>query len=603
MRRYFSILLFPIVLVIAAQGLSHVRDGLVVFDGKFIGLDGYTHLLRAKQFVLTGDWFDHSIHRGNPPDGDVLYWPRPFDAVLLVGAAALTPFLGFDTALHAWGIFVSPVLHLLSLLVLLWAARRLFDDAGLTYLGVLFAFQLFIIHLASIARPDHHSLLMLLFIWFVGAGVRLVAPESTARTALFAGLPAIISMWISLESLVVTGAMFVALGLAWIVVRERFALKTAIFALTLTTGFGLTLLAEHGFKAFDLVVYDAPSVVHLALFAIVSLISVALALCDAFVPAARHSGARLLISLIGAAAVAGAMWFVFPKFFRGPLVDVDPEVVRLWFNDIAEFAPLVDPKNLAGLLPQFIFHLGLVVLAVPFMIIRAIKGDAEERRTWLFLLLLTALYVLLAATQQRWAGFAQYVLVIPYAALLVALLDRINQRTGLARAAGRAGTVILLAFGFPVLGLALTKAEPAATKTAAPGCPLTEMSRWLNKEPALNDRPRRILSFINFGPELLYRTRHEVIATPNHRNGVSILDAVHALGRVAPSEAKTIIDRRGADLVLVCLGTEEANDYRRGNNGNTLFAAIEQGRPPTWLRQTTLPEPLGQSFLLFEVMR
>ena len=241
MRRYFAIAAFPILLVIAAQVLNHARDGMVALEGKFIGLDGYTHLLRAKQFVETGDWFDHSIHRGNPPDGDTLYWPRPFDAVLLVGAAAFSPFTDFDTAMHLWGVFVSPVLHLLSLLVLLWAVRPLFDDRGLVYLGVLFAFQLFIVHIASIARPDHHGLLALLFVWLLGAGLRLVSSEATAKAALIAALPAIFSLWISLESLVAIAAMFLALGIGWIGGRANFALKTAVFALALTLGFALTL--------------------------------------------------------------------------------------------------------------------------------------------------------------------------------------------------------------------------------------------------------------------------------------------------------------------------------------------------------------------------
>lgn len=601
MRRLFAIVAFPIVLVIVAQGLSHVRDGLVALDGKFVGIDGYTHLLRAKQLIETGDWFDHRIHRGNPPEGDELYWPRPFDVVLLAGAAPLMPFLGFDAGLHVWGIFVSPVLHLLSLFVLVWAARPLFDDRGLIYLGILFAFQLFIIHMSSLARPDHHGFLALLFVWYLGAMLRLLAPAAGLRAALLAALPAIFSMWISLESLVVSAASFLALGLAWIAVREDFAAKLAVFACALAAGFALSLLAEHGPAGFAAQHYDAPSIVHLVLFALAALAALAVLALDRWLPLARSRPLRIAASLVGGGFVAAAMWALLPKFYQGPLAEIDSDAVAQWFNDISEYAPLIDFAHPRRTLPQFVFHLGLTFLAVPFLVHRTLTRAGAERRAWLWLLLLSLCYVPLAIAQQRWANFAQYVLVIPYAGLLAALLDRLGRRASLARAAGRAGVAVLFLFGFPLLGTALH--QPRAVAGGGPGCPLTEMSRWIDQSPDLNDRSRRILSFINFGPELLYRTRHEVIATPNHRNARSIIDAIRALGRLPPEQARAIIERRGIDLILICRGTEEATDYRRGNGGNTLFRALEQGRSPDWLAAVALPQPLAESFLLFKVRR
>lgn len=602
MRRRLAIVAFPVLLVILAQGLNHARDGLVALDGKFVGIDGYTHLLRAKQLIETGDWFDHRIHRGNPPEGDELYWPRPFDLILLAGAGVLTPFLGFDDALFTWGVFVSPALHLISLFLLLWAARPLFDDRGLFYLGVLFAFQLFIIHMSSIARPDHHGFLALLFVWYLGAMLRLLAPAAGLRAALLAALPAVVSMWISLESLVVTAASFLALGLAWIAVRENFAAKLATFACALCAGFALSLLAEHGTEGLIARHYDAPSVVHLALFALAALAALAVLAVDTWLPPARAWPVRVAASSIGGVFVLVAMWALLPKFYQGPLADVDSDVVALWFNDISEYAPLIDFARPRQTLPQFIFHLGLAVPAVPFLVHRAVRCAGGERRAWLWLLLLSCCYVPLAIVQQRWASFAQYVLVIPYAGLLVALLDRLGDRAAPARAAGRAGIVVLFLFGFPLLGALLFQPRPVAA-SAGPHCPLTEMSRWIDEEPRLNDRTRRILSFINFGPELLYRTRHEVIATPNHRNPHGILDAISALGRLPPSEARAIVERRGVDLILVCRGTEEAADYRQGNNGDTLFSAMVQGRAPDWLVLIGLPDALAGSFLLFAVRR
>ncbi len=56
-------------------------------------------------------------------------------------------------------------------------------------------------------------------------------------------------------------------------------------------------------------------------------------------------------------------------------------------------------------------------------------------------------------------------------------------------------------------------------------------------------------------------------------------------------------------MILVCLGTEEANDYRQGNGGDTLFAAIEGNRAPAWLQPVPLPDTLAAGFRLFMVRR
>lgn len=279
MRRWLLLLAFPVLLVLTVQGLNHVRDGIVALDGKFIGLDGYTHLLRAKQFVETGDWFDHSVPRGNPLAGDVLYWPRPFDALLLGGAVLLLPFTDFDSALHLWAVFIGPVLHLLSLFVLMWAVRPLFDDTGLVYLGILFAFQLFIIHIASLAGPDHHAFLALLFVWLLGAGLRALRTGATSRDMFQAALPATLSLWISLESLVAIAALLAALGATWIAVRADFARRIAVFSVGLTAGFALSLPLEHGLADYTIIVYDAPSVVHLVLLTLTSLADARFGLC------------------------------------------------------------------------------------------------------------------------------------------------------------------------------------------------------------------------------------------------------------------------------------------------------------------------------------
>ena len=66
------------------------------------------------------------------------------------------------------------------------------------------------------------------------------------------------------------------------------------------------------------------------------------------------------------------------------------------------------------------------------------------------------------------------------------------------------------------------------------------------------------------GPELLYRTRHAVIATPYHRNRDGIIDVHRIMTEADQAISRGLIDRRGADLLLICPNGPEKLVYGGG---------------------------------------
>ena len=89
-----------------ALGLGLLIHGMVagtgvtaVLDGQLHGTDGYMRLVRVAALYETGDWFGGTIARDNAPYGTALHWTRPMDLLLLAGAWALSPLLGFEQAL------------------------------------------------------------------------------------------------------------------------------------------------------------------------------------------------------------------------------------------------------------------------------------------------------------------------------------------------------------------------------------------------------------------------------------------------------------------------------------------------------------------------
>jgi hypothetical protein len=129
---------FPLILLILPQTLMLARDDWGPLRGELFDPDAYARLIRVQELHDTGAWHSTMLPRSNAPYGERLHWTRPVDMLLLAGAAPLWPFIGFRSALHWSGVFLSPALHVLTLIALMWSVRPLFRREHLLYgMGVL----------------------------------------------------------------------------------------------------------------------------------------------------------------------------------------------------------------------------------------------------------------------------------------------------------------------------------------------------------------------------------------------------------------------------------------------------------------------------------
>ncbi len=116
-------------------------------------------------------------------------------------------------------------------------------------------------------------------------------------------------------------------------------------------------------------------------------------------------------------------------------------------------------------------------------------------------------------------------------------------------------------------------AEPPQKKTA---CLAPEELRTLDRLPATT-----LFAPIDLGPDILLRTRHDVIGTAHHRNVVGLGKVIHVfLG--SPAEARPIVLSTQARYLLVCSDLAEMNRYLRVAPDG-LAARIGRGDVPTWL--------------------
>lgn len=608
MVRRLRLVTIPLLLLLAVQVMGQWRDGWFAARGEFLDPDGYMRLVRVERLLDTGAWYDSRIERSNAPDGEVLHWTRPFDLLLLAGAAPVALFTDWKTGLFWWGMAVAPVLHVAALLLLLWGTAPLLGERGAIYLGLLFAAQLLLAHQFSIGRPDHHALLLLLFAWLLAQGLRLVRGDGDVRAALGAGVAAGISLWVGPEAWVAVAYLYLVLGLGWLVVAERYALKAVIFSASVSAVVAVALLLERPTTTLMALEYDKVSIVHLAVLSAVTVAALALWLLERLPAVRQGRSVRAVLALFAAAAVLAVVATAFPAFFNGPMVDVDRDVVAFWFARNTEVQPLLRLGNAAGSLPQILVHLGPVLLAVPFLVTTLWRGGGDEdRRGWWLVAAGLAAYVPLALFQIRWTGYAQILLVVPYAALLQALLARLDAsarpplspaRLGLIGA--RAGLVVVFAVGFLIAGALMRTGQAPAQ--ARGKCPLTPMAEWLDTAPALRGQAERIATFVFDGPEILYRTSHAVIATPYHRNHAGILAVRDLLSATDDAGPRAIVRRRGITLILVCANDAEAAKFRGPEGAPSLLRRLEAASPPPWLSAVALPVALAADFKLFKVV-
>ncbi|MDP6706997.1 MAG: hypothetical protein QF893_11690 [Alphaproteobacteria bacterium] len=567
------------------------------------GPDSYTRMVQVGELWRSGEWHQATLPRSNTPFGEPRVWTRAFDIVLLAGALVMTPAVGFDTALHLWALLVGPLLHLAALAALLWAVAPLLGVEALVYLAVLFPFQVSVTAQFMSGRPDHHALQALLFVVLVGLGIRLLADVARRSVVALAALAAAAALWVSVEGLLVVGLVFAALGLAWTGRGLAVARRGLGFAALLAAALIVVLAIERPPARWPAADYDRLSAVHLWLVVLVAGAWLVALAGEAWARIVIPPGWRVVLAVALIGAVAAAMWLVFPAFFGGPMVAVPPEVLALWQQHISEFRPALDRASLANSLHLILVFLGPALpalLYLPFLVRRA---EPSARRGWLLLGLAQAVYLPLSLYQLRWGIYAE-LLSLPIYARILQDLAAVLLRPAIAapvRGLSKAALVLLFALGPVSLGwLARPAPAPDVAGASVQFCDIRAVSAYLMRPDTYGDRPRRLLTYIFDGPELLYRTHHSVVATPDHANAEGIADTLAFFAAADPEAARTVAAKRGIELLLLCPAERESRQYLREGEAS-LLARLIAGAPPPWLAPMPLPGTLGDDYLLFEV--
>jgi hypothetical protein len=542
---------------------------------ELVDTDGYMRSVRAAE-LLSGEsgWFDGGASRSNAPFGHSMHWTRPMDAVL-VGAGLPWTLAGAGaTEAVYWGSVVAgPLLMIAIGIAVAWAGSPLLGRAWAPVTGAVAVAQPAITAYTAPGRSDHHALILLAGAVTAGAVIRVLIAQQATRFGWIAGIWMGVGLWVSVESLFVVAVAGLALGFAWSMGVIRSGDGVIIWssaAVTTTIGW----LAERGLDVGS-VEYDRVSIVHVVLMILVAAAWwLGTGIGDRF----RGPVSRLwsLVAVTGAtAAVAVAL---FPGLVSGPFAAVPDELRARWLDRVVELQPLFQ-RSIGVVLALVMAPLvGLLVASV-----QARMAEGVRRWAWAFLALWIAAGLGLALLQTRWIMYPQLLAGVPIAFLLQAGREWLTSRSRILQVVGSLALVLVGVFGWRVfVGLPQEPGEPPSAEPCA-----------VSATAAVIEPSSVVLAAIDQGPEILWRTEASVVASPYHRNVDGILDTLDAF-EGDEAVAKSIVDARGIDTVLVCPGVD-GKDYAGGPD--SLYMRLVKGDAPPWMR------PVGEfgSFQMYRV--
>jgi hypothetical protein len=314
---------------------------------------------------------------------------------------------------------------------------------------------------------------------------------------------------------------------------------------------------------------------------------------------ARRAGAAAL----GMVAVAALMLLLFPELRAGPLGQVDPLYARVRLQRITEIQPLLPRSLLAeGELGEAIRRVvrtvGIALPAIPFLVLLLARERGAARRIWAYVALVLGIFLSLTFYQVRWGSYAQLVLLLPYGALVGWLLRGVARHVGARAAPYWRAPLILVGLFWPLLPILLL---PHAGITIA-SCPIARITPAIERAAA--GERRTIMAYADYGPEILYRTRHAVLSIPNHRPQPGFAATYHVLTATDEGAARAELARFGVDWILLCPNPVERGLFMAdAPSAPTLYRRLVDGAPPSWLRPLPLDDQLAADVRLYEVVR
>ena len=564
--------------------------------------DGYWHLARVQDLYKYGNVYETLFSRSNAPYGENLHWTKAFDLMLYAGAYAGSYFFNFNVSLLWWSIIINPFLHVLTFLVLFWGLRDFFGDMRASIFGVLFPFQLFLDSIYDMGVPDHHGAIIFFFSLFIALCFKSIIRESWKMFSL-CGIVGGLSIWLSIENISVVLIAGLVFGLIWILKGDTYKRNNFIFFSMLLLSTLLTMLIDAGTNDFMKIEYDRRSIVHVFLWSTIVLFWLLIAFLSKWSTFLEKRIGRIIAAIIGATACILLMYEFFPLFFTNPLSEVNPLIKLIYFDQTNEVSGLFSGRHVHPKVNYL--YWAMTLPAVPISIIIARRNHSKERTVWIFITLINLFYIIFSALVFRMITLTTLCALIPISYAVAHYYVLINKKVN--RSYYRiVRTIFILTCAFSFIVPAMIFNEKQTDNLISNTKFLSQFCEYLNHDQYFQEKPRRVLTSFNIGPLLLYKTKHEVIGTPSHRNVSGILDTYHVMNADNESDAHMIVRRRGIQVILIGRPDYGIYDYfidikNTKNKGDIFHHQLWKEKIPAWLQMYPVPKYFEGKIKVFKV--
>ena len=575
-----------------------------VFSGQLADPDCYTWLVRAAQFHETRLWFDSTLYRVDPPFGLEQHWTRPFDVLLLIGAWALSPFIGFEKGLYAWSVLVSPILLFASALILIWGFAPVYNRRQLLFLvlGFIVMPAVFISFLAG--RPDHHSLITFLFVVALGFVVRMIQEPARKLWTWGGGFISALGFWVCIElGVFIILPIIVLLSILWFLKEQDVGAALFNYSASLLIFSAAALFIENGINEFFRLERDRLSIVFVIFFAMITLYAF-FAYRFRF---ADNTFYRILFAGFSAMGVMSVMKYLYQQ--SSTTYEVEHLYREIRTGSLGQDQLIYSLQWPEGMI-TFITWAGIIVpvsLWFAYSLFTRkwwqdlISSPRKAMYVKLSLFVLISLYFYSEyVTQLRYVVYLQIICLLGYVVLMDNVVKNIESRLNMSRLLPVVRPLIIFImltwFFYP---LAFHKDK----ESFHPGYDsnIVSTSKYIHEITKNEERPLNIMAAPELGSTLLYHTNNNVFTFTNHRNLHGFNDWYNIMSSGIDEVALSIVDERQVDMILINRPLDKI--YFHDQKEDSLVHRLLTGEEVPWLKRVETPDGVPKDIMIYLVVQ
>ena len=603
------------IIVLSALYLALLSYSYVVLFGDsmtFMDTDDFMRVLRTKEFFNDYDLNNSMVSRSNYPIGCELHWTRLYD-FLIIGLTWLVDLFSesLEQSIEVACFIISPILGIASTVVIYNIFEKFMSKTNTFLATALFCASPFLMAFFTFGRPDHHAFITLCMLIYIYCTINMVLDETeNKKNFIITSVAATACVWASPETLIVLLLTDAVLFFAYMKDFEKtkilylksiltscfigivamipisgsnffhcLLMSILLLLIPYTTLSRRSLNNDMFFKYWHYVCllfmmlflteitpveYDKISIVHTTLFLCVSTF---FAINLQLIGRKDH----LYDAITWAMVICLIFLSMFPRFLMGMSADVAPLIKKVWLSKIIE----LHSPWIGNMFWTFLIFSIITLTAIIVKTKELIKQEFTKTSiVWAILIIIASCYWILACFAYR---------MIPYSVLfglpLIVNLGMSSEYVKRYKKVSRMIFTMMISCLFIIITSCFVETEIDVKKSDQK---YTD-AELFGSIDNLCHRPVVIMAHTNFGPKLLYYTKHFVLGAPYHRQvegiilSYSIMEMDNNLKVV-----RRILKKTNTHFIFV-------SHKQQTEFPNSFASALLAGNLPKWISIVKIP--------------